>query len=157
MRVMPETKTGEMIFTSVYRHSLDGKRRIPVPYRWRPKDPIDFSLMLFLEPDVGYYLRVLPPLQWTKLLEEINAMPSDHEQKPILQRLVGRHSIEVRLDSAGRITIPEEMAAEADITNMAVLAGSLRHFEIWSPARYASMEEKDKPEQVHVLKRVRAL
>jgi DNA-binding transcriptional regulator/RsmH inhibitor MraZ len=49
------------------------------------------------------------------------------------------------------------MAAEADITNMAVLAGTLRHFELWSPARYAVMEQKDKPEQVNVLKRVRAL
>jgi MraZ protein len=154
---MPDINTSEMIFTSVYRHSLDGKRRVPVPFRWRPKDPIDFTLMVFPEPEVGNCLRVLPPAQWTKLLEEIKAMPSDHEQKPILQRLVGRHSIEVRLDTAGRITIPEDMAAEADITNMAVLAGTLRHFELWSPARYAVMEQKDKPEQVNVLKRVRAL
>jgi len=154
---MPDINTSEMIFTSVYRHSLDGKRRVPVPFRWRPKDPIDFTLMLFPEPEVGICLRVLPPSQWTKLLEEIKAMPSDHEQKPILQRLVGRHSIEVRLDSAGRITIPEDMAAAAEITNMAVLAGTLRHFELWSPARYKVMEEKDLPEQVNVLKRVRAL
>jgi len=154
---MPDINTSEMIFTSVYRHSLDGKRRVPVPFRWRPKDPIDFTLMLFPEPEVGICLRVLPPSQWTKLLAEIKAMPSDHEQKPILQRLVGRHSIEVRLDSAGRITIPEEMAAAAEITNMAVLAGSLGHFELWSPARYKVMEDKDQPEQVNVLKRVRAL
>jgi division/cell wall cluster transcriptional repressor MraZ len=113
--------------------------------------------MIFPEPEVGNCLRVLPPSQWTKLLEEIKSMPPDHEQKPILQRLVGRHSIEVRLDTAGRITIPEDMAAAADITGEVVLAGSLRHFELWSPGRYALMEEKDKPEQVSVLKRVRAL
>jgi division/cell wall cluster transcriptional repressor MraZ len=154
---MPDISTNEMIFTSVYRHSLDLKRRVPVPFRWRPKDPIDFTLMVFPEPEVGNCLRVLPPAQWTKLLEEIKSMPPDDDQKPILQRLVGRHSIEVRLDTAGRITIPEDMAEAAGITNMAVLAGSLRHFELWSPTRYAVMEEKDKPEQVAVLKRVRAL
>src|SRR5271170_5867019 len=134
---MPNNDTGELIFTSVYRHSLDGKRRVPVPFRWRPKDPVDFTLMVFPEPEVGNCLRVLPPSQWTKLLEEIKAMSPEDDQKPILQRLVGHHSIEVRLDKAGRITIPEEMAAAADITNMAVLAGSLRHFELWSPARFA--------------------
>jgi MraZ protein len=154
---MPDINTADMIFTSVYRHSLDGKRRVPVPFRWRPKDPIDFTLMLFPEPEVGNCIRVLPPAQWVKLLEEIKAMPSDHEQKPILQRQVGHHSIEVRLDTAGRITIPEDMAGAADITNMVVMAGTLRHFELWSPARYAVMEEKDKPDQVNVLKRVRAL
>jgi MraZ protein len=154
---MPDITTVEMIFTSVYRHSMDEKRRVPVPFRWRPKDPVEFTLMVFPEPEVGSCLRVLPPSQWIKLLEEIKAMPSDHEQKPVLQRLVGNDSIEVRLDSAGRITIPEEMAAAADITGMVVLAGSLRHFELWSPARFAALKEKDKPEQVNVLKRVRAL
>src|ERR1700744_266209 len=111
---MSNNETGDLIFTSVYRHSLDGKRRVPVPFRWRPKDPIDFTLMVFPEPEVGNCLRVLPPKQW-------------------VQRLVGRYSIEVSLDSAGRITIPEEMAVAADITTTAVLAGSLRHFELWSP------------------------
>jgi division/cell wall cluster transcriptional repressor MraZ len=151
---MPDICNSDMIFTSVYRHSLDGKRRVPVPFRWRPKDPVDFTLMVFPEPEVGNCIRVLPPAQWVKLLEEIKAMPSDHEQKPILQRQVGHHSIEVKLDSAGRITIPEDMAAAADITGMVVMA---RHFELWSPDRYAAMEEKDKPDQVNVLKRVRAL
>jgi MraZ protein len=154
---MANADTGEMIFTSVYRHSMDEKRRVPVPFRWRPKEPIDFTLMVFPEPEVGNCIRVLPPAQWVKLLEEINSMPPDHDQKPILLRRVGRRSIEVTLDSAGRITIPEEMAAAADITNTVVLAGSLRHFELWSPARYALMEEKDNPETVNVLKRVRAL
>jgi DNA-binding transcriptional regulator/RsmH inhibitor MraZ len=84
-------------------------------------------------------------------------MPNDNDEKPVLQRLVGWDSIEVRLDSAGRITIPEDMAAKADITGMVVLAGSLGHFELWSPARYDVLAEKVRPQQENVLKRVRAL
>jgi MraZ protein len=154
---MPDIDSVEMIFTSIYRHSLDGKRRVPVPFRWRPKDPIDFTVMVFPEPQVGNCLRVLPPAQWTKLLQEIKGMPNDNDEKPVLQRLVGWDSIEVRLDSAGRITIPEDMAAKADITGMVVLAGSLGHFELWSPARYDVLAEKVRPQQENVLKRVRAL
>src|SRR5271168_2264563 len=101
---MPEINSNDMTFTSVYRHSLDGKRRVPVPFRWRPKDPIDFTLMVFPESDAGTCLRVLPPAQWTKLLQEIKGMSYDNDQKPLLQRLVAWDSIEVRLDSAGRIT-----------------------------------------------------
>jgi division/cell wall cluster transcriptional repressor MraZ len=154
---MPDIATAQMIFTSVYEHSVDDKRRVPVPFRWRPKDPLEFTLMVFPEEGVGEYLRVLPPSQWLKLLEEIKGMPSDNEQKPILQRIVARDSLEVRLDSAGRITIPEGMATRADITDTAILSGALGHFELWSPARHKKVEEKDQPEKVHVLKRVRAL
>jgi MraZ protein len=113
--------------------------------------------MIFPEQDIGNYLRVLPPAQWLKLLEEIKGMPSDHEQKPILQRIVGRDSTEVKLDSAGRLMIPDIMAEAADIKDEAVLAGNLGHFELWSPARHALLEEKDKAERLNVLKRVRAL
>ena len=157
---MPDIATSSSMirFTSVYEHSVDDKRRVPVPFRWRPKDPLEFTLMVFpSEEGHGEYLRVLPPSQWLKLLEEIKGMPSDNEQKPILQRIVARDSLEVRLDSAGRITIPEGMATRADITDTAILSGALGHFELWSPARHKKVEEKDQPEKVHVLKRVRAL
>ncbi|HEX3718244.1 MAG TPA: hypothetical protein VH595_09760 [Verrucomicrobiae bacterium] len=154
---MPDADTVELTFTSVYRHKVDEKRRVPIPYRWRPKTSVEYTLMLFLEQDIGNYLRVLPPAQWLKLLEEIKGMPSDHEQKPILQRIVGRDSTEVKLDSAGRLMIPDIMAEAADIKGEAVLAGNLGHFELWSPTRHALLEEKDKAERLNVLKRVRAL
>jgi len=154
---MPEADTNEMIFTSVYHHSVDGKRRVPIPFRWRPKLSVDFILMLFPEREIGDYLRVLPPSKWVKLLEEINSMPNDNEEKPVLQRIVGEDSTEVRLDSAGRITLPEEAAKLADISNMAVLTGNLTHFELWSPARYEARKERDKKQKVDVLKRVRGL
>jgi DNA-binding transcriptional regulator/RsmH inhibitor MraZ len=84
-------------------------------------------------------------------------MSPDQEQKAVLQRLVGRHAIEVKLDSAGRITLPENLARAADITDDAVLAGNLYHFEIWSPARHKLVEVNDKKEELNVLKRVRSL
>ena len=49
----------------------------------------------------------------------------------------------VKLDNAGRITIPDEMAEAADITNEAVLAGMLDRFEIWNPKRYAQVKASD--------------
>jgi MraZ protein len=154
---MPDSDTTEMTFTSVYHHKVDGKRRVPIPFRWRPKISVEFILMIFPEQDIGDYIRVLPPFQWAKLLQEIKSMPNDNEQKPILQRIVGSDSTEVRLDSAGRITLPEEAAKLADITNLATLLGNLGHFELWSPARYALMKERDRAEKVNVLKKVRAL
>jgi MraZ protein len=57
--------------------------------------------------------------------------------------MIGSFSTSMKLDAAGRLTIPEEMAMEADITNQVVLVGLLDRFEIWSPARYADVQAQD--------------
>lgn len=57
---------------------------------------------------------------------------------------MGVLSIQAKLDSAGRIAIPEEMGAAAEIKGQAVLVGCLDRFEIWSPERYEKVELLDK-------------
>jgi MraZ protein len=139
---MPNESVSDVTYSQVYRHSLDEKRRLPVPFRWRPKDPIDFTVMVWQKNPAGTCLRVFPPAPWAKLLAEIEAV-QDVAKKSVLKRSTGRFSISMKLDSAGRLTIPDEMATLADLSNQAVLAGLLDRFEIWSPARYAETEAKD--------------
>ena len=50
-------------------------------------------------------------------------MPNTDPGKSVLKRSIGTSSTQAKLDSVGRITIPDEMAEEAQITNDAVLAG----------------------------------
>jgi MraZ protein len=78
---------------------------------------------------------VLPPGPWAKFRAEIEGM-ADVTTKPALKRMIGTNSTTMKLDAAGRLTIPEEMAAQADIKDQAVLVGLIDRFEIWSPARY---------------------
>ena len=49
----------------------------------------------------------------------------------------------MKLDAAGRLTLPEDMALEADISNQAVLVGMVDRFEIWSPHRYHEAKAQD--------------
>ena len=139
---MANETVSEMTYSLVYRHSLDDKRRLPVPFRWRPKKPVEFTLVVWPKHPAGTCLRVFPPAPWAKFRAEIEAMP-DVARKPVLKRMIGSFSTSMKLDAAGRLTLPEEMATEADITNQAVLAGLLDRFEIWSPARYAEMKAQD--------------
>jgi MraZ protein len=132
----------EITYSLVYRHSLDDKRRLPVPFRWRPKDPMDFQLVVWPKHRAGTCLRVFPPTAWAKFRAEIEAMP-DMSAKPALKRMIGSFSTSLKLDAAGRLSIPEEMASEADISTQAVLVGLLDRFEIWSPTRYAEAKAQD--------------
>ena len=139
---MPNEDVSDMTYSLVYRHSLDTKRRLPVPYRWRPRDAIEFTLTVWPKHRAGTCLRVFPPEAWGKFRAEIDAV-QDIATKPTLKRMIGSFSTSMKLDAAGRLTIPEEMASEADITTQAVLVGLLDRFEIWSPNRYAEAKVQD--------------
>jgi DNA-binding transcriptional regulator/RsmH inhibitor MraZ len=96
---MPNESVSET-YTLVYRHSLDIKRRLPVPYRWRPKDPIEFTLTVWPKHRAGTCLRVFPPEPWAKFRAEIDAV-QNIAQKPTLKRMIGSFSTSRTLDHTG--------------------------------------------------------
>jgi len=49
----------------------------------------------------------------------------------------------VTLDKAGRVCLPEAMAAAAGIKDEAILVGLLDRFEIWNPARHEKIKASD--------------
>ena len=76
-------------------------------------------------------------------MDEIGGMPNSDPNKAILKRFIGSESVQVTVDSAGRICLPEEMSKMAEISDEAVLVGLLDQFEIWNPARYEKVRNAD--------------
>ena len=143
---MPEQAVKETIYNGCYRHKVDSKRRLPVPFRWRPEAAdaaMEFTLIIWPQHRAGVCLRVLPPDQFASLRAAINAMPNSDPNKSVLKRMIGTSSAQAAMDSVGRITIPDDMAEAADITTDAVLAGMIDRFEIWNPKRYAELKVLD--------------
>ncbi len=132
------------IYTSSYQHGVDEKRRVQVPAKWRPSTPdIEFTLIVWPKAKEGCCLRALPPKKMAELMRDIEAIPNTDPNKAALKRRIGTQSIQVALDKAGRICLPEEMAKKADIKDQAKLVGLLDRFEIWNPQRYAEVEVSD--------------
>jgi MraZ protein len=142
---VPDSQTTEQIYyNSRYTHGIDEKRRVQIPAKWRPSEPgIEFTLILWPKSKEGPCLRVLPPEKMALLMASIDAMPNSDPNKTVLKRFIGSESIQVPLDKAGRICLPEEMAAAAGITGEAVLVGLLDRFEIWNPERFAKVKASD--------------
>src|SRR5256885_2009478 len=104
---MPSVAAKVLTYHGVYRHGVDDKRRAAVPYRWRgPKSEV-WTLIVWPKHAAGTCLRALTPHQADKLLKEIDAMPSNDPKKSVLKRFIGSQSVQVPLDSAGRLSIPE--------------------------------------------------
>ena len=131
-------------YNSIYRHGVDEKRRVQIPAMWRPAaGEVEFTLIVWPQPDDGTCLRVLPPEEMAKLMADINAMPNGDPKKMALKRVIGGASVQVALDKGGRICVPEEMARAAGIASEAVLNGLLDRFEIWNPERFERRQVAD--------------
>ena len=76
-------------------------------------------------------------------MRDVDAMPNSDSNKVVLKRFIGSESVQVTLDKAGRICLPEKMARDAGLGGDAVLVGLLDRFEIWSPERYEKVKASD--------------
>jgi len=128
----------------MYQHGVDEKRRVQIPAKWRPSESgTELTLVLWPKAKEGPCLRVLPPAQMAKLMRQVDALPNTDTSKVVLKRFIGSESVQVALDKAGRICLPEKMARDAGISSEAVLVGLLDRFEIWSPERYERVKASD--------------
>ncbi len=131
-------------YNSTFKHGVDEKRRLQIPAKWRPEEPgTQMTMVVWPKHQAGTCLRVLPPEKMAKLAADIDAMPNSDPAKVILKRFVGSKSVQVTLDKAGRICLPDEMAGAAGIKGEAVLVGLIDLFEIWNPARHEQVEAMD--------------
>jgi len=142
---MQSEGTGEpTYYNSLYKHGVDEKRRLQIPAKWRPaKENFEFTLIVWPKSKEGPCLRALPPEQMAKTLREIDAMPNSDPNKVVLKRFIGSESVQVVLDKAGRVCLPDGMAAAAGIKEEAMLVGLLDRFEIWNPERYEKVRASD--------------
>lgn len=131
-------------YNSCYRHGVDEKRRVQIPAKWRPEeDGVELTMILWPKHQAGNCLRVLPPIEMAQLMADIDAMPNGDPNKVVLKRFIGSESIQVSLDKAGRICLPDEMAKAAGIKDEVMLVGLLDRFEIWNPTRYETVKATD--------------
>jgi MraZ protein len=139
-----ETTIETTYYNSLYQHGVDEKRRVQIPAKWRPaKADLEFTLMVWPKGNEGPCLRVLPPKEMAELMRDIDAIPNSDPNKVVLKRFIGSESVQVTVDKAGRICLPEEMVKAAGIKEQAMLVGLLDRFEIWNPQRYAAVKASD--------------
>lgn len=127
-------------FTWRYDHKVDSQGRVPLPAKWRPDEPSSLSLMAVMIRHAAdtEFVMVLPAEQFDRFSDPICAGDFTDPLK-----LAERHDyvdriIELDLDSAGRICLPEEMRISAGLTKDVLFVGCIDRFELWNPNAYQS-------------------
>jgi len=144
---MAITESNDKIhYTSLFRHGVDDKRRVQIPAKWRPSQP-EAELTLIPWPSRttpgAVSLLVLPPSRMAGLAEKLSQMQLGDQRAEALRRLIGSKSAGVTVDKAGRICIPEAMAALAGLKKEVLFVGMVDCFGIWDPDRHAAVSAAD--------------
>ncbi len=126
------------VFVGTFRHSVDEKKRVAIPAKWRAA--AKGSQEFYVLPDPKNCLVVLPASAMEKMLERADDISiGEYERRDVL-RLIASRAHGSPCDTQGRIALTEELKQHAGVDKEAVLVGMLTRFEIWSPARWAEVD-----------------
>lgn len=119
------------MFVGTYEHSLDDKGRVVLPSSFRAR----LSDGGFITP-FGDYLGL-----WTvEGFEEVAAMLTERVRKgkapQEARRAFAANAHEVRVDSQGRISIPQRLRDVAGLTRDLAIIGDVDRVEVWDAQKY---------------------
>jgi MraZ protein len=127
------------VFVGTYRHAVDEKRRVAIPAKWRAA--ASGAQEFYVLPDPKNHLVVLPESAMTKLLDKADDISIGEFARRDVLRLIAAKAHATPCDGQGRIMLTEELLRHAGVGNEAVLVGMFNRFEVWSPERFAAVEQ----------------
>ena len=129
-----------IIFNGEYNCKVEAKGRIMLPATFRRKiGDVEVYRFVIKKDLYEQCLELYTVDEWERqhnlILKTIKPYNPEHRQ---FLRDFRMGAAEVECDPTGRILIPGRLLKQAEITNEAVLSGSVGKIEIWSPALYGN-------------------
>jgi len=115
-----------------YKHTLDPKKRLSIPSKWRK----DLGKMLIVTRGLDNCLFVYPQKEWQKITEKIGQLPLGQADTRSFNRFFLSGAVEVEVDSVGRILVPDFLKDFAHLDSKVVLAGIHDRVEIWDEKQW---------------------
>lgn len=124
----------ELLGTHSYQ--LDPKGRVSLPARFREA----FADGVWLTIGQDGCLYVFPRAEWRRRSEEVASSPLSDADGRAFARLFFGSSDEAKLDSQGRVTIPQRLRETAGISKDVVVLGVRDRMEIWDRESFERYE-----------------
>jgi MraZ protein len=122
------------MFRGKFDHTLDDKGRVSLPVKFREiLRKYDDNIIITTFDSCLY---VYPQEEWIIVEEDLYNRPAGKRDMRDLQRLLLSNATECTIDKQGRILIPPSLRTWAAIEKEVVLAGRIKHFELWNRERF---------------------
>lgn len=124
-----------MSFVGSYSHSLDAKKRVFIPAKFRE----ELGETFYITRKFDAYLSVYTSEGWEAYLEKIEKLPESVAAE--IQDFILGGAQKCTVDSSGRIIIDERLQKHARINKNVVFVGAGRQIRIWAEELW---EEREK-------------
>jgi MraZ protein len=111
-----------------YLHTLDGKKRISLPAKFRK----EVGRKVVVTRGLDTCLFMFPLKAWEKIAQKVSNLPVGQSDTRGMSRFLLAGAVETEVDGAGRILIPDFLKEFADLKSRVVLAGVSDRVEIWN-------------------------
>jgi MraZ protein len=122
------------MFYGEYEHTVDDKKRLTLPARFRA----DLASGVVLARGIEKNIDVYPRASWDANVARIAELDSLNREAREMKRFVFAGAAVAELDKQGRVLIPPHLATHAGIERDVVLAGVHDRIEIWDTTEWAS-------------------
>lgn len=121
-----------------YKHTLDSKKRLSLPSRWRK----ELGKKLVVTRGLDNCLFVYPLSEWQKITGKIGDLPLGQADTRSFNRFFLSGAVEVEVDKIGRILVPDFLKDFARLKTKVVLAGIHTRVEIWDEKKWDEYKKR---------------
>ena len=129
---------GITMFIGEYKHTIDTKKRLSLPYKFRR----ELGRGVIVTRGFEKCLVVYPKKEWKEVIEELKKLPTSRAESRKFNRVVLGGAVEVNLDKLGRILIPDYLKKYAGLKKNITVCGLSNKLEIWDFQKWEIYRKK---------------
>ncbi len=132
------------MFIGEFTHTLDDKKRLSLPSKFRK----ELGKKVIITHGLDNCLFMFTLSGWSKIAEQLGNMSFANADSRGFNRIMLGGAVEVEIDTAGRILIPDFLREYAGVNldkknnNRLVFTGVHTRIEIWEETRWKSYKDK---------------
>ena len=120
------------MFIGEYSHSIDPKKRLAVPIKFR----LELKNKVVVTRGLDKCLFIYPMKVWEKLADKLGSLPVGESGTRSFIRIMLSGATDVEVDKQGRILIPDYLKVYANLHKNVVIAGLYNRLEIWDEKKW---------------------
>jgi len=126
------------MFLGEYQHNLDTKGRVAIPAKFRQK----LFEGAIITRGLDRCLFIFTRKEWEVLAQKLISLPLAQANSRAFVRLMLAGAVDSKLDSQGRILIPDYLRKYANLKKQVIAAGLYNRVEIWDAEIWQQYKQK---------------
>lgn len=126
------------MFIGEYTHTIDEKGRMAIPSKFRT----DLQKGAVVTRGIDHSLFLYTMDEWKTLAEKLSQLPISQKNSRAFARLMLAGAMDVKIDSQGRINIPDYLREYASCKKDVVIVGLYNRLEIWDKATWNTYKKQ---------------